>query len=378
MPGGEELRCWRRVILVVVAMTSAACAGRGSGSGSPQEPTTIGPSESAGSVVTPESSRGDGDSGSSWLPTRSDDELVAFVRSDGRSVAVGSADGRIIGVANFAVPVEVEGASEANRIAVRGVGGARLWIVDTSTGQTVEEIDGVANDGVISSGDGRFRAEVVDGDIDGKGSVTFRESGTGSQTFYTSIEPGWILADSGVAFARSSDLAAVPTSSTSSNEQALMVVSAASGALVAFSGPEAHRFLGWVGSSCWLSATAEAVVTHCVDGERTSSEMEVDSTVVGGGDLGVVDPEHASIQRPGPLALSLMSGREGDRRLVLLSPTTGAVEIGSGSFPRWSPSGRYLAVITTTGLLVLDPGGTTIATYDDATGPPAWTTPTHP
>ncbi len=335
------------------------------------------PSESAASAVAPESSLGDGDSGSSWLPTRSDDELVAFVGSDGRSVAVGSTDGRIIGVVDFDVEVEVEGSSEMNRIAVREVDGAMVWIVDTSTGQMVEKTSGLGRDGVISSGDGAFRADVVDGDIDGAGSVTFRELETGSQTFYTSIEPGWILANSGVAFARSSDLAAVPTSSTSSDAHALMVVSAASGALVAFSGPEAHQFLGWVGSSCWLSAAAEVAFTHCVDGDSITSEMEVDSTVVGG-DLGSVDPEHASIQRPGPLALSLTSGNEVDRRLVLISPTTGLIEIGSGSFPRWSPSGRYLAVTTTTGLVVLDPDGATIATYNDAGGPPAWTTSTHP
>lgn len=367
------LRCWRLVFLAAVVVALTACTSQGAESESSERSTTMVPSTLAGRPVAPESSAGGTGSDSSWMSTGADDELVAFVGIDGRTVVVGSADGRIVGLVPFDVPVEVEASADVDRIAVRDAGGTRFWIVDTSTGRVVDEFDGVRDPGVIFSGDGLFRAEVVDGDVDGKGSITLRASPTGAQTGYSSTEPGWVLAESGVAFARSSDLAALPTSSTSSDSQALMVASAESGDLVAFSGPEPHRFLGWVGSSCWLSATVEVLLTHCVDGGSISSIMEIDPALFGG-DLDSVDPDHASFQRPSPLALSLPSQSDDDRRLVLVSAAAGSIEIGSGSFPRWSPGGRFLAVTTAAGLLVLDADGALVATYEGAGGSPAWTT----
>lgn len=365
-------RCRRWVILVAAVVTLTACVDPGSEPASLPRSTTTVPSQSAASAVVPESSIDDTDSYSPWLSTRTDDELVAFVESDGRRVVVGSTDGRIVGAVEFDVPVEVEASAGVDRITVRDTDGSRFWLVDTSTGDVVDAFD-VGDPGVIASGDGRFRAEVVDGEVDGEGSVTFRASETGAQTFHISTEPGWVVADGGVAFARSSDLAAVPTSSTSSDAQALMVASAESGDLVAFSGPETYRFLGWVGPSCWLSATAEVLLTHCVEGDSIGSVIELDPAVLGG-DPGSVDPEHASIRRTGPLALSLPSPNDGDRRLVVTSATAGSIELGSGSFPRWAPSGRFLAATTTGGLRVLDADGASVATYGGAAGRPVWTT----
>ena len=364
---GFEMRCWLRVILVAAALSAAGCAGRGSEPESVEDATTTAPSASDMASIAPETSPGDPGEGLSWLSTKVEEELVAFVGADRRRVVVGSTEGRIIGVVGFDVPVELGASPEVDRVAARESGGSTVWILDTSIGEVVEEFDELGDDNVVSSRDGRFRAEVVDGDIDGDGAVTVRQSVTGTQTFYSSTEPGWVLAEGGVAFARSSDLIAIPTSSTSSDAHALMVASAASGDLVAFSGAEPYRFLGWAGSSCWLSATADAVLTHCVDGDSIGSMMEMNSALLGG-DLESVDPDYASIQPPGPLALSLPSPAGDDRRLVSVSPTAGLIEMGSGSYPRWSPSGRFLAVTTTTGLLVLDPDGAVIATYDGATG----------
>lgn len=373
---GVEMRCWLWVILVAAGLSAAGCAGRGSEPESVEDATTTVPSTSDMASMAPETSPGDPGEGLSWLSTKAEEELVAFVGADRRRVLVGSTEGRVIGVVGFDVPVELGASPEVDRVAVRESGGSTVWILDTSIGQVVEEFDELGDDNVVSSSDGRFRAEVVDGDIDGDGAVTVRQSVTGTQTFYSSTEPGWVLAEGGVAFARSSDLIAIPTSSTSSDAHALMVASAASGDLVAFSGAEPYRFLGWAGSSCWLSATADAVLTHCVDGDSIGSMMEANSALLGG-DLESVDPDYASIQRPGPLVLSLPSSAGDDRRLVSISPTAGLIEIGSGSYPRWSPSGRFLAVTATTGLLVLDPDGAVIATYDGATGAPVWTTSTE-
>ncbi|MGH1491137.1 MAG: hypothetical protein ACRBK7_17380 [Acidimicrobiales bacterium] len=238
----------------------------------------------------------------------------------------------------------------------------------------VEEVDGLGELGVIYSKDGVFLAEVVDGDIDGEGSVTIRETRSGTQRFYTSAEPGWVFAGDGVMFARASDLAAIPTSSTSSSDtQALMIASAATGELVAFTGPEPHSFMGWIGPSCWLSQTAETLVVRCIDGESIESIMELDAEALSGSGPGEVDPQHATIAGLGPLALSLPALADGNRRLVVGSPQTGLIEVQSGSFPRWSPSGRFLAVAVTGAILILAPDGSVTASYDEVAGRPVWT-----
>jgi len=335
-------------------------------------PTT--PLESTTPSIQVESSRDDIEAGGSWRSTANVDELVAFVGIDGRSVVVGSPGGRVLGSADFDFQVEVEAFPAIDRIAVRDAEGSIVSILDTSTGQVVDEFDALGDLGVIYSKDGRFLAEVMDSDIDGEGSVTIRETQTGTQRFYASAEPGWVLAGDGAAFARASDLAAIPTSSTSSSDtQALMIASAATGELVAFTGPEPYSFMGWIGPSCWLSQSTETPVVHCIDGESIELVMELDAEAMSVSGPAEIDPQHASIAGLGPLALSLPPLADGNRRLVVGSPTSGFVEVHSGSFPRWSPSGRFLAVTGPDALVVLASDGSVIASYDEVVGRPVWT-----
>lgn len=366
------MRCWRWIISAAAVMVLSACEGDEPTSQSVQESSSTVLHESTSSIQV-ESGSAAIEAGASWQSTANEDELVAFVGVGGRSVVVGSTDGRVIGSADFDVQVEVEAFPALDRIAVRATEGSTVWTLDTSTGQVVDKYDGLDNFGAIYSKDGVFLAEVVDGDIDGKGSVTIRETQTGTQRFYASAEPGWILAGDGVAFARASDLAAIPTSSTSSSDsQALMITSAATGELVAFTGPESNSFRGWIGPSCWLSQTTETLMVHCINGELIESIMDLDAEAMFGSDPAEIDPQHASVAGLGPLALSLPPLADGNRRLVVGSPTSGFVEVQSGSFPRWSPSGRFLAVTVPDALVVLAPDGSVMASYDEVVGRPVW------
>lgn len=367
------MRCWRWIISAGAVVVLSACGGDEPAPQSVQESSVPLPQESTAPSIQIESNRDDIEAGTSWQSTANEDELVAFVGIDRRSVVVGSTDGRVFGSADFDAQVEVEAFPAINRIAVRDTEGSIVWILDTSTGQVVDEFDGLGDLGAVYSKDGVFLGEVVDGYIDGEGSVTIRETQTGTQRFYASAEPGWVLAGDGVVFARSTDLAAIPTSSTSSDTHALMIASAATGELVAFTGPEAHSFVGWIGPSCWLSRTTETLVVHCIDSGSIESILELDAEAMSGSGPAEIDPDHASIAGLGPLALSLPPLTDGNRRLVVGSLPTGLIEVQSGSFPRWSPSGRFLAVAVTDALLVLAPNGSVMASYDEVAGRPVWT-----
>ncbi len=366
------VRCWCWVIPVAVVMALSACGGDDAAPRPVQGSSTSVAGSSPDPSVQVESG-GDVEVDRSWSSTAKEDELVAFVGNDGRRVVVGSTDGRVVGSVEFGVQVEVGAVPSIDRVAARAADGSMVWMLDTSTGQVVGEYEVPRELGVIYAEDGVFSAEVVDGDVDGEGSVTIRETQTGTQRFYASAEPGWVLAGDGIVGARGSDLAAVPTSSTSSNVHALMVASAATGELVAFTGAEERTFLGWIGPSCWLSQASETVVVQCIDGETIESIMEVGAEAISAGGVVEIDPQHASIAGLGPLAFSLPLPAEDDRRVFVGSPATGFVESGSGSFPRWSPTGRFLAVVSSDVLLIRSPEGSESASYDDVRGQPVWT-----
>ncbi len=362
-----------RVLGAVVAAVSACSDARPLDQARPGPATTLDTS----TAITTTSSGVAADRATPWGPIPGGDvELLAFAGSSRESVVVATSSGQVVGEVHFDAQVDVAASPHAGEVVVADTGGPRVWIIDATTGTVVDELEREDGPDGFPSVDARFVAEVHHGNgtVDDEGSVTIRDAKTSAQLLYVSTEPGWIHDDAGVAFARSSDLVALPTTSTSRAEHALLIMDAATGLPVATGGPGPDDFLGWAGGSCWLTVAGELLRADCVEDGSISSVATVDTEALWDIEPGRAEVEHISIDGDGRVAMSLPpSTADGTRSLVVVvgSPAS-ATEIGSGSFPRWSPTGRSLAVATARGPRVLDPDGLVLATYDGAPEPPVW------
>ncbi len=306
-----------------------------------------------------------------WSGTGAHDELLVFVGPDPQQITVAAADGEVLGSAIFATEVVVDPHPDVDRIVIRSTDNSTALVFDTSIGSVVGQVSTGGGPAAVYSGDGRFVAEIAGSEIEGQGTVTIRNTETAVQTFLAETEPGWIHDDGGAVFARSSSLVALPTFSPATNQHALFVVDAATSEFIGLTGPGPDDFLGWIGPSCWLSAVGDLARGDCVVDGSIERGIEFDRALIDGS--APFAPAQVSAAGIDQMALSVDATSDSVGQLLVITAEASPLDVGIGSFPRWSTSGRFLAAAQADQLVVLDPEGTVVATLPGGSGPPVWT-----